>query len=135
MAGNFLILVAALAGLVGVPPGEADITDQTAEQDAVYRRERFVYPADARRDPFRPLGVDSGPAFEDLDLVGIIFGGTAGSVATVIDRGTEKRYRVRRGDVIGNARVVEIEPRTVVFRVSEFGVTRNEALKLGRREG
>jgi hypothetical protein len=66
--------------------------------------------------------------------MGIIFGGSAGSVATVIDRATEKRYRVRRGDTIGPARVVEIRPDAVVFQVTEFGVTRSETLRIRRGE-
>jgi hypothetical protein len=143
VANAALILFSALAGLaVGPSPGPPAVQDSTtagqqSEQQAVYRREKFVYPSDNRRNPFVSLigpDVDSGPIFEDLDLMGIIFGGSAGSVATVIDRATEKRYRVRRGDTIGSARVVEIRPDAVVFQVSEFGVTRSETLRIRRGE-
>lgn len=41
---------------------------------------------------------------------------------------------MRRGDTIGNMQVVEIQPNEVVVRVTEFGVTRSEKLKLGRAE-
>jgi hypothetical protein len=147
MINPVFVLVLALAGLAGVPapnpapgasPGDDAVIDrQASEQHAVYRRERFVYPPDGRRNPFEPLiqeGRGARPIFENLDLVGIIFGGSAGSVATVIDRASEKRYRVRRGDVVGDARVVEIRPDAVVFRVTEFGVTRSETLALGETE-
>jgi len=97
---------------------------------------KFVYPTDNRRDPFVSLLTleDAGPQFENLDLVGIIFGGSHGSVATLIDRATNKRFRVRRGDSAGNARVVEIRPDAVVFQVSQFGVTRSETLRIRREE-
>ncbi len=143
MAYSVLILVAALTGIAAGPapaslaPQDTASSRQSSEQDAIYRREVFVYPSDARRNPFVSLigpDVDSGPLFGDLDLMGIIFGGSAGSVATVIDRASEKRYRVRRGDSIGNARVVEIRPDAVVFQVTEFGVTRSETLRIRRGE-
>jgi len=143
VANAVLILVSALASLAGGPaPDPPAVQDsasagQTSEQEAIYRREKFVYPSDNRRNPFVSLvgpEVDSGPIFEDLDLVGIIFGGSVGSVATVIDRATDKRYRVRRGDTVGSARVVEIRPDAVVFQVTEFGVTRSETLRIRRGE-
>jgi hypothetical protein len=52
----------------------------------------------------------------------------------LIDGVTGKRHRVRRGDVVGNARVVEIRPDAVVFQVTEFGVTRSETLRIRREE-
>lgn len=105
-------------------------------QPVIYRRERFVYPTDGRRNPFQSLLTleDAGPQFEDLDLVGVIFGGSSGSVATLIDRTTSKRFRVRRGDEVGNARVVEIRPDAVVFSVTSFGVTRSETLRIRKEE-
>ncbi len=42
---------------------------------------------------------------------------------------------MRRGDPIGNARVVEIQPDALVLEVTEFGVTRMETLALREREG
>lgn len=116
---------------------ETPSASQAAPGELIYRRETFVYPTSARRNPFES-GVDvleeSGPLFEDLDLVGIIFGGSQGSVATIIDRSAEKRYRIRRGDSVGNASVVEIRPDAVVFRVTQFGVTRSETLRIRRDE-
>jgi hypothetical protein len=104
--------------------------------EAVYRREMFVYPVENRVNPFLSLldVEDVGPQFENLDLVGVIYGGSYGSVATLVDRATEKRYRVRRGDVVGNARVVEIQPAAIVLQVTQFGVTRSETLQIRKEE-
>jgi Tfp pilus assembly protein PilP len=136
-------LVSAFASLgLGAAPNPVAPQDttraaaQAGQRDVIYRREKFVYPTDNRRDPFVSLLTleDAGPQFENLDLVGIIFGGSHGSVATLIDRATNKRFRVRRGDSAGNARVVEIRPDAVVFQVSQFGVTRSETLRIRREE-
>lgn len=145
MASAALILLTALAGLGVEPPVPPVVQDtasqqpaprQTAPTEAIYRRERFVYPTNNRRNPFVSLLTleDAGPQFENLDLAGIIFGGSAGSVATLIDNATDKRYRVRRGDTVGNARVVEIRPDAVVFQVTQFGVTRSETLRIRKEE-
>jgi Tfp pilus assembly protein PilP len=143
VASTALILVTALAGLAaGTPPTRliAQDTAQASRQatvgEAIYRRERFVYPTDNRRNPFLSLLTveDAGPQFENLDLLGIIYGGSYGSVATLIDRATDRRYRVRRGDFAGNARVVEIRPDAVVFQVTQFGVTRSETLRIKKEE-
>ncbi len=144
MVSAALVLVSALASLAAGPlPNPVAVQDTTEARAAsqapaqeVYRRERFVYPTDNRRNPFTNLieADDTGPQFENLDLTGIIFGGSAGSVASLIDRATDKRYRVRRGDLVGNARVVEIRPDAVVFQVTQFGVTRSETLRIRREE-
>jgi Tfp pilus assembly protein PilP len=139
-----LILLTALTGLSMGPSLMAQTPQDTAQaqpaavdaQDAIYRREVFVYPTSSRRNPFVSLLTldDAGPQFENLDLVGIIFGGSAGSVAALVDRATDKRYRVRRGDIIGDSRVVEIRPDAVVFQVTEFGLTRSETLRIRKEE-
>lgn len=144
MINSAVVLSAVLAGaLAGVEPdpapqdtGLSEPVLQTGAPDVIYRRERFVYPASDRRNPFISLlqSEDAGPEFENLDLVGVIFGGSAGSVATLIDRATDKRHRVRRGDVVGNSRVVEIRPDAVVFQVNRFGVTSSETLRIRREE-
>jgi Tfp pilus assembly protein PilP len=132
-----VILLAAVTGLPWTTPVAQDTAQTRARRqpdvlETVYRRERFVYPSDGRRNPFLSLLTleDAGPQFEDLDLAGVVYGGALGSVATLVDRATSKRYRVRRGDIVGNARVVEIRPNEVVFQVTEFGVTRSEALRI-----
>jgi len=143
VASAALIILTAVASLaVGPPPPPAVVQDtarasrQRDVGEAIYRRERFVFPTDGRRNPFVSLLTveDAGPQFGDLDLVGIIYGGSYGSVATLVDRATDRRYRVRRGDVAGDARVVEIRPDGVVFQVTEFGVTRSETLRIRRDE-
>ncbi|NIR46541.1 MAG: hypothetical protein GWN99_19025 [Gemmatimonadetes bacterium] len=144
MVSAALTLVALLASLVGAPPAGSPALQDTSQAQPgsqsplleVYRRETFVYPTDSRRNPFVNLIEEDtgGPIFENLDLTGIIFGGSAGSVASLVDRATEKSYRVRRGDIVGNARVVEIRPDAVVFQVTQFGVTRSETLRIRREE-
>ena len=144
MVNAAFILLTALTGLSMGPSLMAQTPQDTARaqpatvdaQDAIYRREVFVYPTSGRRNPFVSLLTldDAGPQFENLDLVGIIFGGSAGSVAALVDRATDKRYRVRRGDIIGDSRVVEIRPDAVVFQVTEFGLTRSETLRIRKEE-
>ena len=49
-----------------------------------------------------------------------------------------RQYRLRRGDSVGNATVVDIGPTRVVFSVSDFGIRRQEILELkaaAKREG
>ena len=87
-----------------------------------------------RRNPFENLARGGmGPEFVDLDLVGIIFR-PGEAVATLVDRAANKRYRVRRGDVIGNAEVLEIRSGEVVFNVTVFGVSRVERLRVKREK-
>jgi len=111
-----------------VPPASDSVS--------VIRREVFTYPAGPRRDPFMPLnaGEQVGPRFEDLELSGIIYSPDAGSVAVLVDRATQRRYRVRGGDRLGAAEVVEIRPGEAVFLVSAFGVSRREILRVKKRE-
>ncbi len=143
MASAALILATALASFTAgaTPAGPASqdtaqVRRPTGSLEAIYRREKFVYPTDSRRNPFTSLLTleDAGPQFENLDLVGVIYGGSYGSVATLIDRATDRRFRVRRGEAAGNARVVEIRPDAVVFQVTQFGVTRSETLRIKKAE-
>ncbi len=92
----------------------------------------FTYPSLGRRDPFRPLnaGEQIGPLFEDLQLSGVLFNPTIGSVATVTDQKTGRRYRVREGDVLGDIRVVVIRADEVDFVITSFGISRRETLKV-----
>ena len=99
----------------------------------VYEREVYSYDATALRDPFQALvgpGVDLGPTFADLRLSGIIYStGRGQSIALIHDR-SANLYRARRGDIIGNATVLEIRPLEVLFVVEDFGQTRQELLRL-----
>ena len=99
-------------------------------------REVFSYPGDGRRDPFRPvLGKDGfGPLFDELALRGIIYSPNPGLSIAIVADSAGKRHRLRRGDVIGNARVVAIDPYRVRFAVENFGLVREEAMDLAQRE-
>ena len=99
----------------------------------VYEREVYGYDAGGQRDPFQPLvgeGVNIGPTFSDLRLRGIIYStGRGQSIALLHDR-SGRLYRARRGDIIGNATILEIRPLEVLFVVEDFGQTRQEMLRL-----
>lgn len=117
-------------------PGDAmDEVPAPAEGEVrlVYEREVYAYDASGVRDPFQALvgpGVDLGPTFADLRLSGIIYStGRGQSIALIHDR-SGNLYRARRGDIIGNATVLEIRPLEVLFVVEDFGQTRQEMLRL-----
>ncbi len=130
----------AAAFLVGVAPGlwaqeagQASAEDVERAQTApLLEREVFDYPAAGRRDPFKPLeaGDQLGPRFEDLELSGIIYSSEAGSLVVLVDRSTQRRYRVWEGDVLGGAELLDVTPDAAVFMVTVFGVSRQETLRL-----
>ncbi|WP_423927510.1 hypothetical protein [Candidatus Palauibacter sp.] len=105
----------------------------------VYEREVFTYSALGRRDPFQPLdvGEQEGPRFADLTLSGVLYNPEIGSVATLTDRRTGRRYRAREGDLLGEAQVERILQDGVDFVIANFGVRRRETLwvRRERREG
>ena len=127
----FVVLLALACAAPAMPQQSGG---KAVPSELIYHQEAFVFPAGDRRNPFA-APEEQGPHLEDLDLVGVVLGGSQSSVATLIDRATEKRYRVRRGDVVGDASVVEIRPQAVVFRVSEFGVPRTETLTIEKDQG
>lgn len=146
-------VTAALLALVGLlaiaapgaaqTPAKPDSTTKIPVADSVklvFDREVFGYGGGHRRDPFQPLtgknAASMGPRFQELRLVGTIFSQQepSRSLATVIDA-TGKRHRVRRGDVIGNTRIVEIGSRRIVVIVQNFGLERREVLELQKEEG
>ena len=94
----------------------------------------FVYPAADRRDPFRALntGERIGPNFDDLRLTGVLYNPAVASVATLTDQKTRRRYRVREGDRLGEASILEIRPREVVFLITSYGISRREVLRVKR---
>lgn len=104
---------------------------QVGEPRLVFDREVFSYPGRSRRDPFQALtGQNTGPLFTDLRLSMIIFSDRPGeSVAGVTDT-SDNRYRLRRGETVGNATVVDIAQTRVVFSVNDFGLRRQEILDL-----
>lgn len=110
---------------------------ETPEGEIVLKLEReyFVYPLEERRDPFVSLAArqDMGPRFEELRVTGIIYSSDGGSVALLSDA-DGRAHRVRRGMVVGNARVVDIGQTHVVFAVENFGVVRQERLEMRPNE-
>lgn len=116
-------------------PGAAPPASEQEEPILKFEREYFVYPTTARRDPFEPLTGTSGlgPRFEDLALSGIIHSEEGQSVVLLTDGGG-RIYRVRRGESVGNARVLSISPMRVLFAVENFGVVRQEVLELKRKD-
>lgn len=125
-------------GRDGASTGRAATQETPVDSLLVYEREVFAYPTGDRRDPFLPLnaGERLGPRFQDLSLTGILHNPEVSSVATLTDRKTQKRYRVRVGDVLGtDIRVTEIRPGEVVFTITSYGVSRREVLRVKKEEG
>lgn len=107
-----------------------------ADSTITYTREVFTYPEQGRRNPFAPVdaGVEEGPRFRDLRLRGVIYSPSTGSVAVLQDETTGERYRVRDGQRIGDAQVLQIQRSQVTFAVSGVGQTRQETLQVEKRE-
>ncbi|MCL7970478.1 MAG: hypothetical protein M8866_00115 [marine benthic group bacterium] len=114
-----------------VPEEPAEAMEQ-AQTAPVLEREMYSYAGQGRRDPFKELeaGAELGPRFEDLELSGIIYSPDAGSVVVLVDRSTQRRYRVWEGDVVGGAQLLAVTPDQAVFMVTVFGVSRQETLRL-----
>jgi Tfp pilus assembly protein PilP len=124
--------VAAQEGTAAAASGEAVAPTRPRDIQLVFEREVFSYAASSRRDPFRSLADQDGigPLFDDLKLRMIIHSDQAGqSVALVVD-GSKKVYRLRKGDVVGNATVLDITQERVTFTVEDFGNRRQEVLDL-----
>ncbi len=126
--------IAGAALVLGLVPAAS--AQESATEAPVVVREVFDYGGAGRRDPFKPLdaGDDLGPRFEDLELSGIIHSPDAGSVVVLVDRMTQRRYRVWEGDIIGGARLVQVTPDDALFVVTVFGVSRQETLRLKRTD-
>jgi hypothetical protein len=101
-----------------------------------FEREVFEYPNAGRRDPFRALTRqdETGPQFADLVLRMIIHSDVASQSLVVVADGTGRTHRLRRGDAIGNATVIDIGPNRVVFSVEDLGTRRQEALELKKNQ-
>jgi type II secretory pathway component PulC len=139
----FLALLMALFAAPAVgqqPPANQPAAQQAGkaneEVDLSYRREVFTYPERGRRDPFLPLtsATGVGPRFEELALQGIMYSPVRGKSVALLAAGN-RIFTVHSGDVVGNARVVEIDPTRVVFAVNNFGTVRQQMLELKRKEG
>jgi hypothetical protein len=134
--------LALLAGLVAAAAPALAAQADTARRDTTpvstaLAREVFSYEGGGR-DPFMSLlkSGDVRPLLADLKLVSVLHDASypARSVAVLRDITTQKRYRVRTGDILGRLKVTAIRPREVVFTVQEFGFERQETLALRRQE-
>ena len=142
--GLFTILLFGAAGTLAAqePPPESPPGTPSDSVTLVFEREVFFYPQYQRRDPFAPLtsGDEAGPRFEGLKLLGVIFSSELnGSVALLGPRAEQtedpavvRTYRVRRGDVLGNLRILQIQETRIVVEIEEFGMREQRIMELER---
>lgn len=113
--------------------GPPDPTEPDSVQ-LVFEREVFSYPAYERRNPFSPLtGDESGPRFEQLRLTAVLMSPAPGQSIAMLASGSGESlstWRVRQGEVLGNMRVISIQPRAVVVEVDEFGVRERRTIEM-----
>jgi len=140
------ILLILFAGLFpGAAPGQQRPPPQRPDTaDLVFEREVFFYPQYERRNPFVPLldGAEGGPRFEEIRLLAVIYSSNPDlSVALFGPRAGEgeaeqqaarRTYRARRGERLGNVRILEIQQTRVVVEVEEFGLTEQHIMELQR---
>jgi hypothetical protein len=139
-----LILLAVAWVLV---PGSLEAQQPPRPDSAalVFDREVFVYPTFERRNPFVRVvsGSEGGPRFEELQLQGIIFspnpdlsialfGPRGGGEGADAQQQARRAFRARRGDQLGNVRILEIQRTRVVVEVEEFGLTEQRIMELQR---
>ena len=119
----------------GAEPGVARrdaSTAPSADTPRIARRARFAYPVGDRPNPFHPptTSASAGPRFEDLRLSGILYGADTASVAVLREAGTGRLHRMRPGDRLGDARLVEVRPTEVHFLVPGPAGSRRELLRV-----
>ncbi len=100
-------------------------------------RETFAY-GGGTRDPFTSLinVASSGPEIGDLELVGVYqdLRTSSNTVVVLREKVSLKRHKLRVGDQVGRARLVQIRPRDAVFTIQDFGYERQETLSLRKQE-
>jgi hypothetical protein len=121
-----------------VTVAEAALADSIQKaREIEVMRETFAY-AGGTRDPFASLinGSSAGPEIADLDLVGVYqdLRSTGNSIIVLREKATTKRHKLRVGDQVGRARLVQIRPRDAVFTIRDFGFERQETLSLRKQE-
>jgi hypothetical protein len=126
----------AVADTVGLD--EAAVADSIRKaREIEVMRETFAYSGGAR-DPFASLLNTSatGPEIGSLDLVGVYqdLRNSSNSVVVLREKATAKRHKLRVGDQLGRARLVQIRPRDAVFTIRDFGFERQETLSLRKQE-
>jgi hypothetical protein len=137
---------AAQSTLAATTPGADSLTadSDAAAADSLRKareieimRETFAYTG-GTRDPFSSL-IDvatSGPEIGDLELVGVYQNLRTPSASVVVlrEKVSTKRHKLRVGDQVGRARLVQIRPRDAVFTIQDFGYERQETLSLRKQE-
>jgi hypothetical protein len=132
------------------PPEGAQAPPPAEETELVFEREVFQYPSFTRPNPFVALDDDSsGPRFEQLSVIGIMYSQTPSASVAVLSTGGVSvaedgtvspvdgdAFYLRVGQRIGNVTIVEIHPERVVVDVEEFGLMDRRTLVFNsRREG
>ncbi len=117
---------------------EAAVADSVRKSREIeVTRETFAY-AGGTRDPFSSLINRSkdGPELADLDLVGVYqdLRTPSNSVVVLREKVSTKRHKMRVGDQLSRARLVQIRPRDAVFMIQDFGFERQETLSLRKQE-
>ena len=117
---------------------DAALTDSLRKaREIEVMRETFAY-GGGTRDPFSSLinVANSGPEIGDLELVGVYqnLRSSSSSVVVLREKVSLKRHKLRVGDQVGRARLVQIRPRDAVFTVLDFGYERQETLSLRKQE-
>jgi hypothetical protein len=117
---------------------EAAVADSIQKaREIEVMRETFAYSGGAR-DPFISLlnTTAAGPEIGSLELVGVYQNLRDGdnSVVVLRDKATAKRFKLRVGDQLGRAKLVQIRPRDAVFTIRDFGFERQETLSLRKQE-
>jgi hypothetical protein len=117
---------------------EAAVADSIQKaREIEVMRETFAY-SGGSRDPFTSLlnSTTTGPEISNLDLVGVYqnLRDSDNSIVVLREKATAKRYKLRVGDQLGRARLVQIRPRDAVFTIRDFGYERQETLSLRKQE-
>jgi hypothetical protein len=120
--------LAARQPAVTPPPAPAA---EAREPRLMFEREVFNYRGRVRRDPFAALtAAAEGPLFSEIRLHMIIHSDVPGESIAALSVSNGRRIRLRRGESVGNATIIDIGPSRVVFSVTEFGMRRQEVLDL-----
>jgi type II secretory pathway pseudopilin PulG len=123
---------------VAMAEAEAALADSVQKaREIEVMRETFAY-GGGTRDPFSSLinSSKNGPEVADLDLVGVYqdLRTPGNSVVVLREKVSSKRHKLRVGDQISRARLVQIRPRDAVFMIQDFGFERQETLSLRKPE-
>ncbi|MEO7986806.1 MAG: hypothetical protein ABI766_09760 [Gemmatimonadales bacterium] len=117
---------------------EAALADSVSKaREIEVMRETFAY-AGGTRDPFSSLinSSKNGPEIADLDLVGVYqdLRSPSNSVVVLREKVSSKRHKMRVGDQLSRAKLVQIRARDAVFTIQDFGFERQETLSLRKQE-